>query len=322
MYNHNINMNNNIMKYYDLIYDLKNVKSPNLDKINKLFKAPSGYPVENNISNHIRDKFLKIKRYNDDFLMPGYEVYLNNGELIDASFITSNILAGSAPTVQALNNFWSMIWEKNVRIIVSLTSWIENDRVKADLYFNPSINEMITFGNISVHTIADVTNIFSKMTHIDLMSKNIKVLQFKIINYTTNTARYVYHLHYTGWFDMGVPSIRDMYALLKVFSHQKSNIEHNDINNPKTFIHCSAGIGRTGTFLVLFEAINRINIDIKNNNFNSSINLQDIILVYRMKRRGLVQTQQQIDFIINFLSTYLTKIVKEHNHNIMINQHM
>lgn len=332
-----INTINNInnISYYDMVYNQKYVYSPNIKNIDRMFDPPKTYPIENNVPMYIRDKFIKTKRYNDNFLMPGYEVYLNNGDLIDVSMITPNILAGSAPIVSELTNFWKMILENDIRIIVSLTPWIENNRVKADIYFNPSINGSINFNNIYVYTISDVT-------HNLIINPNIKILKIKIVDttatattITTHSVRIIYHLHFVGWPDMGVPSIKDMYSLLLVYSYLKNKLEQNqlvqnqnklvdnNVHNIKTFVHCSAGIGRTGTFIVLCKAISQINKNIKIGKVNLwSINIQDIILNYRSKRKGFVQTQQQVDFIIKFLSIYLSKIIKDRNDKIIIDLHI
>lgn len=321
------NSNNNFtISYNDLIFNRKNIRVPNIDFLNRLFRSPIGYPVENGLSPDIKNRFLKTKRYSDNFLMPGYEVYLNNGDLIDVSTISRNILAGSAPIISAMNNFWMMMWDKKVKIIVSLTPWIENGNVKADLYYNPLVGEIVTYGNISVYTDTNLTDDLKYILNFDIESHKIKVLKFKMINNFTNTSKSIYHIHYTGWPDMNVPSISDMYALLIVFSYLKNklidstsntsntNTTRNTNNDlPKIFIHCSAGIGRTGTFIVLCRAIEQINRDIKNNNLNGSINLLDIILMYRSRRKGLVQTQQQMDFIINFLSVYITEYMQTKN---------
>ena len=320
--NTNSNANSNNITYNDMIYNRQNIKTPNIEHIDRLFNPPRGYPIENNLPNNILNNFLKTKRYNDNFLMPGFEIYLGNGELVDASLITPIMLAGSAPVEQAMYNFWKMIFENNVKIIVSLTPWIENNKVKADPYFNSSINGSIRFNDVNVKTIANATDAFGKLLNIDFDSHHIKILKLELIKHSPSgvkspqNVKTIYHIHYTGWPDMGVPSISDIYALLKVYSCLQNNLDQQS----KTFVHCSAGVGRTGTFIILCKAINHINRDIKLNNVTRSsfINLHDIVVNCRSKRRGLVQTQQQMDFITKFLCVYLSKIIKNRDNNMLV----
>jgi protein tyrosine phosphatase len=313
-----INNNTWTIFYTDMISNRKNVKIPDISYLDKTFQPPLGYPIEDYIPIDICDKFLKMKRYSNNFLMPGYEVYLNNGDLIDVSVISSNILVGSAPIVHAFNNFWKMIWENNIKVIMSLTSLIENNIVKADLYYRSLIGEFSNFDVLCVHTESNINNILGKTLDIDMESHKIKVLKFILINNKTKYSRNIYHLHYTGWPDMNVPTINDMFAILKVFSYlQNKDTYHDNIPN-KSFIHCSAGIGRTGTLLVLCKAINHINNDFRNNNLNGSINLLNIILNYRSKRRGIVQTQQQMNFIVDFLSIYISKYINYRSNDMII----
>lgn len=298
--------------YVDILYKFKSIQVPNITYLNMLFQQqePSGYPVENSLSLDTLNKFLRTKRYIDSFLMPGYEVYLNNGDLIDVSNITSNTLAGSAPTIFGFNNFWKMIWEQNVRLILSLTPWMENGIIKADRYF-PLIGKAVTFTNIRVRTENNVIlmNNLSKILGINIASHDIKILELKLTNISTDETRTLYHIHYARWQDNGVPTIGDMHAVLLVFSYLTNHL--NSINNIKSFIHCSAGIGRTGTFIMLCAAITQINGDLLKNNLEGSINLLDILTNLREKRKGLVQNQQQLKFIVEYLSVYLSDYVSK-----------
>jgi len=121
-------------------------------------------------------------------------------------------------------------------------------------------------------------------------------------------------LHYEGWPDFGVPvnslAIRELVRLAQFY--QKLN--YSPLKGP-IVVHCSAGIGRSGAFMTIATIMsnplfNQLILNHSQSNPDKGKLMQlllqfkipDIVLSFRQKRHpGIVQTQQQYDFIYTAL---------------------
>lgn len=125
---------------------------------------------------------------------------------------------------------------------------------------------------------------------VKFLSEDVKsyytVHLLRLENTHTGEARTISHFHYTTWPDFGVPESPASFLnfLFKVRESGSLDPEHGP-----AVIHCSAGIGRSGTFslvdtcLVLMEKRNDINI-------------KQLLLNMRKYRMGLIQTPDQLRF--------------------------
>jgi protein tyrosine phosphatase len=177
-----------------------------------------------------------------------------------------------------------MLCEKNIKAIVMLTRLYECEetltKLKCTPYWNDSTN--LKIGNYSIQ----VTYYENCITYIKrkLMIKNIEQDHIYFID----------HYHYIEWQDKQIPiETQSLVSLIK-----RVNNEH-EINNWPIVIHCSAGIGRTGTYIaldLLLEQYERKN----------SLNIYELIVALRHQRLQFVQTWQQYKFIhVSLLEYYL-----------------
>jgi len=129
-----------------------------------------------------------------------------------------------------------------------------------------------------------------------------------------DTEREIYHLHYEGWPDFGVPdnslAIRELVRISLFYQKQNSSLLKGPI-----VVHCSAGIGRSGSFMAIASIMSNplFNQLIKNqsqSNYDKGkllsllypFKIGDMVLLLRQKRHpGIVQTQQQYNFIYSAL---------------------
>jgi len=107
--------------------------------------------------------------------------------------------------------------------------------------------------------------------------------------------RHVVQIHCTKWPDIGVPnSCEEMVELIsEVDQHKKG------LNDP-ILVHCSAGIGRTGTFVAIHSSLHR-------EKFGQEIDVKSLVLHLRSQRVGMVQSTDQYMFIYKVLSHILEK---------------
>ncbi|XP_017160574.1 receptor-type tyrosine-protein phosphatase eta isoform X6 [Poecilia reticulata] len=200
---------------------------------------------------------------NEDYInanyMPGY---LSRKEFI----------AAQGPLPATVNEFWRMIWEKNVQTLVMLTRCNEQGRVKCEQYWGPGTKY---YEDIIVTTTSEI------------QLEDWTIRDFDIKNVKTTEVRSVRHFHFTAWPDHGVPETTE---LLISFRHLVREHMNQYSRNSPTVVHCSAGVGRTGTFI----AIDRLIFQIERENI---VDVYGIVHDLRMHRPLMVQTEDQYVFL-------------------------
>lgn len=190
-----------------------------------------------------------------------------------------------------------MIWHENCNVIVMTTKEIERSKNKCARYW-PDKDQLIKYGKVSVKTL-------SEKPTLDYTLREFKVFY----NGNESVNRIVYHYHFTAWPDHGVPS--DPGCVLN-FLHEV-NCKQESLEEPGPIVvHCSAGIGRTGTFIVIDLLIDQI----KKHGLNCEIDIQKTIHIVRSKRSGMVQTEAQYKFVYlavqHHIDTLQQRIQAEH----------
>ncbi|EPY88330.1 Tyrosine-protein phosphatase, non-receptor type 1-like protein [Camelus ferus] len=126
-----------------------------------------------------------------------------------------------------------------------------------------------------------------------LISEDIKsyytVRQLELENLTSQETREILHFHYTTWPDFGVPESPASFLnfLFKVRESGSLSLEHGPI-----VVHCSAGIGRSGTFCLADTCL--LLMDKRKD--PSSVDIKKVLLEMRKFRMGLIQTADQLRF--------------------------
>jgi len=214
-------------------------------------------------------------------------VILSKSQYINASKVSiqsKNFISCQAPLPQTFNDFWTMVWEHKTPVIVMLTKLIEGKKIKAHCYWPSNIGHAETFGDITVALesveIDDkmIKRVFS-VSKSDDSSEPLKVLQ----------------IHYVDWPDFGVPE--NPISIIKVIEEIESFVEVSRASTTApVVIHCSAGIGRTGTLLAIISFI-------EHKKMSHPESIQDIVNSLRKQRIGMVQTFEQYRFIYNVVES-------------------
>ncbi|XP_030461450.2 protein-tyrosine-phosphatase PTP1 [Syzygium oleosum] len=209
---------------------------------------------------------------------------------INASFITassnenvSRFIATQGPLPHTYEDFWEMILQQRCPAAVMLTRLVDSYRtfnsagvkmVKCGDYFQAEDGPR-DFGNICI------TTKWIKNTDTSLVLRHLKV------NYkeTEEPPISVLHILYPDWPDHGVPA--DTIAVREIF--KRINEIPPDVG--PIVVHCSAGIGRTGTYCTIHNTVQRILVGDM-----SSLDLVDTITIFRSQRIGMVQTLEQYVF--------------------------
>ena len=188
-------------------------------------------------------------RYNNVLPFDDTRVVLNDTQnYINASYICGRrYISCQAPMTNTFEDFYRMVWDENSPLIVMLTKFEENDRRKADPYF-PDGKEMKRCGVFEVKTGAVL---FKDVPTV--RRTQVQIRELIITNKALGQKRSVVHIHYLGWPDFGVPAstkpIIDLALLSTVF---RGTVKGTKLEGP-VVVHCSAGLGRSGTFIGLLR---------------------------------------------------------------------
>ncbi|XP_070980537.1 receptor-type tyrosine-protein phosphatase epsilon isoform X9 [Oncorhynchus clarkii lewisi] len=207
-------------------------------------------------------------------------------DYINASYIhgytdNNKFIAAQGPKQDTVADFWRMIWEQKTATIVMLTNLKERKEDKCYQYWPDQ--GCWTYGNVRV-AVEDVTVL------VDYTIRKF-CIQYQASD-GTKPSRLVTQLHFTSWPDFGVPfSPIGMLKFLK-----KVKTVNSSFAGP-IVVHCSAGVGRTGTFIVIDGVIDMMHQEQK-------IDVFGFVSKIRDQRSQLVQTDIQYSFIYQALLEY------------------
>jgi protein tyrosine phosphatase len=203
-------------------------------------------------------------------------------------------IATQAPKPDTMDDFFRMCWEQNVNIIVMLTNLEEGGRVKAHQYWPKFGSKQIGSWLVSLSSVRETEAYIVRTLEISQGFRN----SFKNPNEDINNQekRLIYQYHFLVWPDMGVPD--DATALLEMIDDIDTKVAEIPPDNSKPrsplLVHCSAGIGRTGTFVLIDTVIKKIKED--GGTGLDSLDLQPILSTMRDQRPGFVQQKSQYYF--------------------------
>ncbi|XP_054731113.1 tyrosine-protein phosphatase corkscrew isoform X2 [Anastrepha obliqua] len=198
---------------------------------------------------------------------------------------------GCLPTT--IVDFWNMIYQENTRVIVMTTKEIERNRSKCAKYW-PDEGQCRHFGPAKIQCLSE--NKTSDYT-----------LREFIFIWRDKPDRRIFHYHFQVWPDHGVP--QDPGCVLNFLQDVNSKQSQLTLAGEKPgpiCVHCSAGIGRTGTFIVIdmiLDQIDRYGLD-------TEIDIQRTIQMLRSQRSGLVQTEAQYKFVYYAVQHYIQTLVQ------------
>ncbi|PNH12804.1 Protein-tyrosine-phosphatase PTP1 [Tetrabaena socialis] len=215
--------------------------------------------------------------------------YINASLVQSASQETPNwcYIAAQGPLASTVDDFWKMVFENRASILIMLTRTVENNHIKCADYFNQRPGETAKFGAYRVTT-TDVQEVSPDITK--------RTLQLKLYTVRTQEVHEVTHYHYHRWPDFGVPEATDpIRRLVRILWQSRSQQQ-------TTVVHCSAGIGRTGTLMAIDVILRRLWAMVEEGtpapaeDVKAALDLPAVVLALRKQRKGMVQTLEQYYF--------------------------
>jgi protein tyrosine phosphatase len=191
--------------------------------------------------------------------------------------------------------FWRMIWEQKCNVIIMLCQTVELGKAKCSQYWPEKAGEKATYGDIAIETM-------------DVGQRNIEdhTIAMTTVKLSDGKGppRSLVHFLHQNWPDRKCPpsAYPIVEFLIRVHTAQKAICAKNDISPEKSpmVVHCSAGIGRSGTFLAIDIALNLVNR-------YSAVNIKEMVRLIRTQRHFAVQTPVQYVCIYQAILEFLVK---------------
>nr|XP_033506635.1 receptor-type tyrosine-protein phosphatase F isoform X20 [Epinephelus lanceolatus] len=194
-----------------------------------------------------------------------------NANYIDGYRKQNAYIATQGPLPETLSDFWRMVWEQRSNTIVMMTRLEEKSRVKCDQYWPSRGTE--TYGMIQV-TMLDT---------VELATYSVRT--FALYKNGSSEKREVRQFQFMAWPDHGVPEYPT--PILAFLRRVKAC---NPPDAGPMVVHCSAGVGRTGCFIVIDAMLERMKHE-------KSVDIYGHVTCMRAQRNYMVQTEDQYIFI-------------------------
>lgn len=211
------------------------------------------------------------------------QIHQNNphSDYINANYVDGfrkprNYIATQGPKQLTICDFWRMICQENVCKIIMVTNLVENGKTKCEKYW-PDSSE--NYGNINI-------SLIDKEMYSDYVIRNFCI--------TADGKMWTLkHFHYTAWPDHGVP----MFTTSVVAFLQRVRNFNPSYNSP-IVVHCSAGVGRTGTVILLDSMMDMAHSE-------KCVDLVSHLTLMRKQRINIVENLEQYCFVYQALADYL-----------------
>ncbi|XP_066447736.1 receptor-type tyrosine-protein phosphatase R isoform X2 [Eleutherodactylus coqui] len=230
------------------------------------------------LPNPVSRVYLKPKNPKD-----ALSTYINANYIRGYGGKERKFIATQGPMINTVNDFWQMVWQEDVPVIVMITKLKEKNE-KCVLYWPEKRG---IYGNVEV-----LVNSVSEHEYYTIRSLTLK---------QGSQSRIVKHYWYTSWPDHKTPDSAQ--PLLQLMLDVEEDSATFTGRGP-VVVHCSAGIGRTGCFIATSIGCCQLREE-------GVADILSIVCQLRMDRGGMVQTSEQYQFVHHALSLYESRLSTE-----------
>ncbi|CAH0599142.1 unnamed protein product [Chrysodeixis includens] len=270
--------------------------------------------------NQPKNRYPDIKAYDQTRVKLSQIDSITGSDYINANYVMGyqerkQFICAQGPTDTTVNDFWRMIWEHGLELIVMLTNLEEYSKVKCSKYW-PEERSSRAFGNITVHHVGEKRysdyivrelKISRQPTNSDgqpivenngVAKRNGDIKEASESSAPTSPRevkdnseiRIVRQYHFLMWKDFAAPE--HPHSILKFI--KRVNEAWSGMVGRPVVVHCSAGVGRTGTLVALDCLLDQLRA-------TGHVSVFNTVAELRRQRNFLVQSQKQYVFVYRAL---------------------
>ena len=203
-----------------------------------------------------------------------------NANLVTVPKATRQYILTQGPLPATLSHFWLMIWEQESGVIVMLNRCVEmEDFFKCEQYWPDEIDAKFHYSDV---------NLTVTLKNIEEM-KHFTVRELLLEDHESQKARTVQQFQCKSWPDHDQPNSPTSFLRLLSAIRKSGGLDKMD---KPTVVHCSAGIGRSGTFCLIDSILSMV----ENQGSTEGIDIVNTLLEMRDYRTGLIQSPVQLRF--------------------------
>ena len=237
-------------------------------------------------SNSHLDRYSDIKPYKHNTLKMNNKSKYINASPINVQGKENYFISTQGPKPETIEDFWTMVYDYNSNIIVMLCKLLEGGRKKCENYWEAKMK--------SFEIVIEKEETFDMYV----------VRTLKLKNLEKKDERIVYQFHFTGWPDHGVPDISNG-KVFEIFCEINKKVDELNKGKDPIIVHCSAGVGRTGTFVSMYLLEKEIMKQINDKCDFIRFNIFNLVRKIKEMRMYMVQAPPQYEFIYSFVKYLL-----------------
>nr|XP_058932967.1 tyrosine-protein phosphatase non-receptor type 23 isoform X2 [Kogia breviceps] len=225
-------------------------------------------------------------------LRSGKDDYINASRVEGLSPYCPPLVATQAPLPGTAADFWLMVHEQKVSVIVMLVSEAEMEKQKVARYFPTERGQPMVHGALSLA----LSSVRTTETHVE----RVLSLQFR----DQSLKRSLVHLHFPTWPELGLPDSPSnlLHFIQEVHAHY---LHQRPLHTP-VVVHCSSGVGRTGAFALLYAAVQEVEA-------GSGIpELPQLVRRMRQQRKHMLQEKLHLRFCHEAVVKHVEQVLQRH----------
>lgn len=203
-----------------------------------------------------------------------------NANLVTVPKAARQYILTQGPLPETVSHFWSMVWEQKSTVIVMLNRCVELENfVKCEQYWPESVGGRFEYPNVELNvTLTDAEE-----------KKHFTIRHLLLEDEKTEKSREILQFQYKAWPDHGQPNSPTSFLRLLTAIRKSGGLDKMD---EPTIVHCSAGIGRSGTFCLIDSVLSMV----ENQGSTEGIEISNTLIEMRDYRMGLIQSPVQLKF--------------------------
>ncbi|XP_014395988.1 PREDICTED: tyrosine-protein phosphatase non-receptor type 23 [Myotis brandtii] len=225
-------------------------------------------------------------------LRSGKDDYINASRVEGLSPYCPPLVATQAPLPGTAADFWLMVHEQKVSVIVMLVSEAEMEKQKVARYFPTERGQPMVHGALSLA----LSSVRTTETHVE----RVLSLQFR----DQSLKRSLVHLHFPTWPELGLPDSPS--NLLRFIQEVHTHYLHQRPLHTPIVVHCSSGVGRTGAFALLYAAVQEVEAG------NRLPELPQLVRRMRQQRKHMLQEKLHLRFCHEAVVRHVEQVLQRH----------